>query len=804
MESVFSQKLSSVFDQKEEVITVDRRSMRKSLVVHVRTTISALILIACFATTSYAADTLRLGEYQVGKYYYKVPPQSAFASRFEVMRTGSIESIRLTLSGDTGCFRLRIFGNEGGVNAPVFEKSAINPIWMRKKSQGIEHIVLHLKPMVRIESGQFFICLDSMSNCVHLLTDTTTLQPNCISTHGGTYTNQMLRTKDNRWAYSMHAFAVQATVLLDDYNAPSFVYDSTAFAQSSQEGPFNSDVDSVSESINYSIGCFDLNGDGYQDVLNSGLVYFSNRGLNFTDVTKDLGIQGVPKANLFIDMNHDGLMDVLFIGNRDSSFSNAVLFINVDGHHFIRRSIEIPRISYPYSFSIADFNMDGYQDLIISQSSDSASKTLMLLINNHEHGFYDADVQLTKYRMRFETPPSVAFVDLNNDGRPELCIDAAPHYQAQRNQSAFTWVNESLLAIDNHNINISLPSNEFHPTTFSGFWGDINDDGAVDHLSTAHAGSSARTQDFGDHTQYYINSGFPDYAVLPEMRKSFMQFRSHQSGGLLADLDNNGRLDCLVMTDCSCNPANAWMQSGDGAFTESSSVLGLDKLKGNVDACAVDCDNDGNLDILAVQNSELRLYRNVGHHTAHYGVTVSARISPSRPQQPSSATVYIGSRKRTSYFVNGCGRLMQGPLTFHFGLETNESVDSVMLRWNDGTKQVVNSVDISSNNPTEADSSCTTATSSSVSDVRAYPNPFNGEMSIQYTLEARVWSSIKIYDVHGEVIAIIKSSSEEEKGFHKIVWDARDKNGHVVQPGSYLLQIDAANQRVFLAVTRIN
>ncbi len=71
-----------------------------------------------------------------------------------------------------------------------------------------------------------------------------------------------------------------------------------------------------------------------------------------------------------------------------------------------------------------------------------------------------------------------------------------------------------------------------------------------------------------------------------------------------------------------------------------------------------------------------------------------------------------------------------------------------------------------------------------------YPNPFNPETTIRYSLKESGPVSIKIYNSRGQLVKNLVNS-DLPKGQHSVVWDGRDDNGKAVSGGIYLYQLSA-------------
>ena len=66
----------------------------------------------------------------------------------------------------------------------------------------------------------------------------------------------------------------------------------------------------------------------------------------------------------------------------------------------------------------------------------------------------------------------------------------------------------------------------------------------------------------------------------------------------------------------------------------------------------------------------------------------------------------------------------------------------------------------------------------------AYPNPFNGKVKFDFSVDAPELVTFNVYDINGRMIVdeLIMSSS---KGYHQVSWDGRNRHGDLVSSGVY-------------------
>ncbi len=73
-----------------------------------------------------------------------------------------------------------------------------------------------------------------------------------------------------------------------------------------------------------------------------------------------------------------------------------------------------------------------------------------------------------------------------------------------------------------------------------------------------------------------------------------------------------------------------------------------------------------------------------------------------------------------------------------------------------------------------------------------YPNPFNPETAITYSIKEKAPVSITIYNVRGARVRTLVSETKGN-GFYKAVWDGKDDSGKSVSGGVYLYRMQAGS-----------
>ncbi len=79
--------------------------------------------------------------------------------------------------------------------------------------------------------------------------------------------------------------------------------------------------------------------------------------------------------------------------------------------------------------------------------------------------------------------------------------------------------------------------------------------------------------------------------------------------------------------------------------------------------------------------------------------------------------------------------------------------------------------------------------------INNYPNPFNPTTTISYSLPESGMSSVKIYNLKGQLVNTLVNK-EMQSGQHSVVWNGIDASGKLVSSGLYFTRVENVGKAV--------
>jgi enediyne biosynthesis protein E4 len=406
----------------------------------------------------------------------------------------------------------------------------------------------------------------------------------------------------------------------------------------------------------------DYDNDGFDDIFITAVgqshLFHNNGNGTFTDVTKSAGLWGPNEFSTsaaWVDYDRDGKLD-LVVANYVQWSEQGDLYCTLDGTHksyctpesYKGTSVRLwhnlgdgrfedatakaglaDPTSKSLGIAVLDVNNDGWPDLFITNDTQPNK----LYVNKKNGTFEERAV-----------PSGVAF---SEDGvaRAGMGVDAADY---DRSGAA------SLIITNFSNQMLSLYHNEGN-----GLF--------VDEAPSSEVGrATLLTLGFGCFFFDYDNDGWPDIFV--------------------ADGHIEDEIERVQKRVSYAEPPHLFRNLGHGKFEEVTAKMGAGFAAPKVarGAAYADVDNDGALDILLMTNGgSPHLYHNEG------GTNQSLRIKlmgtkSNRDGIGAIVRISAGGEKQWQMLRSGSSYLSSSELVLTFGLGTKTSVDSIEIQWPSG------------------------------------------------------------------------------------------------------------------------
>lgn len=503
----------------------------------------------------------------------------------------------------------------------------------------------------------------------------------------------------------------------------------------------------------------DINGDGWMDIYVCTTLWpDSAKRRNLLYINSGLNENGVPvfdeqasAYNLddtsysvmagFFDYDRDGDLDVYILVNqrltgvptnyRDkvqdgSSPNNDKLYRNNGNGTFtdVSRESGIVIEGFGLGMAIADFNLDGWQDLYIS--NDFLSNDV-LYINNQDGTFSNRSRDFIGHQSQFSMGNDAS--DINNDGLPDIItLDMLPETNMRKkttigNKSYQTYINNEKYGYEYQHVRNMLQLNNG-----VGAGVGFSEIGQLSGIYQTEWSWSPLFADFDNdgHRDLLVTNGFPKDIT----DKDFANYRA-----MVNNLVGPGLLvDSIPVIKI---PNYAYRNNGDLTFSDVTSSWGLTQPSFSNGAAFVDLDNDGDLDYV-VNNIDdpAFIYENTlstesKQDTVHF-LQLKLKGTKNNPYALGSKIKILSEGQVQFYEQNTYrGYLSSVDPVIHFGLGARDKVDSVLITWPDGKVTIMNNVQ--SNQRLEVDyESSISATNHSVKQSTPIVNEISSKRKLLY------------------------------------------------------------------------
>ncbi len=479
----------------------------------------------------------------------------------------------------------------------------------------------------------------------------------------------------------------------------------------------------------------DYNNDGFEDVflaggMNEDILYKNNGNSTFTNVYSHSGLtpsqKFITQAAVAADVNRDGFVDIFIttISTKDvlKTIPRAenLLFLN-NGNGTFRDVTKEYGLSELSSFStgasFGDINADGFPDLYVGNyfteyqgKLNTISDATIVGANQIAKGHLLLNIEGKKFENAYEEYGlshrgfgfGGLFTDYDNDGDQDLLVNHDFGYKRTPNLLLENQYPSSKFVDVAKETQMDLRINSMAAAV-----GDYNNDGLMDYFFT------------NIRFNYFMVNMGKDNIFENKIQEFKMDFMTISWGANFADFDNDGDLDLFVANgdlNPNCTPmGNFYFENNNNTFKENSRAVGLNDYGIGRGSVVFDMDNDGDLDLLVVNqtpvlaypvDSRTKLFRN----DSAKGNWVKIKLNGVQAEKHgigSKIEIVVNGKKMIREIDGGgSSHLSQNSTITHFGVGNAKEIEKITVYWTGGKQQVllnqkVNTVIIITESPDE-------------------------------------------------------------------------------------------------------
>jgi hypothetical protein len=285
----------------------------------------------------------------------------------------------------------------------------------------------------------------------------------------------------------------------------------------------------------------------------------------------------------------------------------------------------------------------------------------------------------------------VTWNDWNDDGHEDLLVST---YQLQddwlwSNRGDGTFVDvASAVGVDHDaspTIDIRYPGGH----SYGAELGDLDGDGDLDAFlcNLAHP----RTMPWSDRSRVLYSSGAPDYVFEDRTELSGVAYNEGDANVHMGDYDLDGDLDLVVTSHYGLH-LRVYRNDPGSRLVDVTYLLGV---SGRAESAIwVDLDEDGDLDLVTADRGVPRVFTSqLGDGSRHW-VELLLEGAGGNPEAIGARVTVTSSGRTLVREVRTTGALAnrQASRWAHVGLGTETAIDSVSVRWPDGTVEAFTGV----------------------------------------------------------------------------------------------------------------
>jgi hypothetical protein len=433
-------------------------------------------------------------------------------------------------------------------------------------------------------------------------------------------------------------------------------------------------------------------------------------------MAKEYGLDDTSSSTIadFFDYDNDGDLDVFIAVNEivpgynpsifrpkiiDGSFpSTGRLFRNdwdsVLKHpvfHDVTKQAGVTIEGYSHGATIADINKDGWKDIFVSNDFNSSD---LLYINNHDGTFTDKASVYFKHTSANGMGQDV--IDINNDGLSDVIeVDMNPEDNYRKkmmmaSNNYTNYLNSDFFGYQYQYVRNSLQLNQGPRVNANDSLGDpiFSEIGFFSGISQTDWSWDPIVADFDNdgYRDIIITNGYPRDVTDHDFTNYRQETSTIASTSFLLDQMPRVKLSNY-----------AFRNDGHLTFTDVSDKWGINHPSFSNGAAYADLDNDGDMDMVINNiNDEAAVYennsRNSSKNPPHYLAVKLDGDSLNLNGLGAFIELHYKGKQQVYEQTPYRGYLSTMQIEPHFGLGDVAIIDSMVVKWQNGKKQILRNV----------------------------------------------------------------------------------------------------------------
>lgn len=458
----------------------------------------------------------------------------------------------------------------------------------------------------------------------------------------------------------------------------------------------------------------DVNGDGFLDIYvcysgngdsksRENQLYINNGNLSFSEQAKNFGLndRGYSTQAAFFDYDRDGDLDMYLLNHNTKDFKDIELadlktsYDSLAGDRLYKNDngffkdvsssagISGNPISFGLGLSVSDINNDGWLDIYVS---NDYRENDYLYINNHDGTFSEKSKECLRHMSEFSMGNDVA--DFNNDGWADIItLDMLPEDNRRQKLLQGPENYEKYKTLVSNGFRHQLMRNMLQLNNQDGTFSEIGQLAGVSNTDWSWSPLFADFDNDGNKDLFISNGYLRDYT-----NRDFLKYWGNYIIDKAVKMEKTLLMDLVTQMPSTLTKNYLFKNSGDLTFSNKTDDWGMSDLMLSHGAAYADLDNDGDLDLVINNVNETSyIYKNQTSETRKQNFIQVKLESKSKNTFGVGAQVRIHHHNKIQMAELVPTRGFQSAVspTLHFGLGDNTAIDSLIVRWPSGNKQLV-------------------------------------------------------------------------------------------------------------------